>query len=325
VKITDASFVKADAKWRTFYTLFSLLRRSNIERGGFTSMNKQRFVITPGKKVKLKDYDPSDTGSWRDEREAATKIRRDCEALAGLQDKLLARESHALLLIFQGMDGAGKDGTIKHVMSSVDPQGCEVAMFSKPSETELKHDYLWRFIRRLPERGKIGIFNRSYYEEVLASRIHPERLAEQNLPIALRRSKNIWRQRFAHINNFEQYLAENGIIVMKFFLHISKEKQRERLLERLDLPEKKWKFSANDIEERGHWNEYQRAFEDVLTRTSTKYAPWHVVPADQRWFSALVVADLVVAQLKSMRLSYPPTSGDERERAEARKALESEG
>jgi len=287
-------------------------------------MNRQRFVVAPGRRVKLKDYDPADTGSWSDEGEAAAKIARDCEALAELQDKLLARETHGLLLVFQAMDGAGKDGTIKHVMSSVDPQGCEVTMFSKPSESELKHDYLWRFVRRLPERGQIGIFNRSYYEEVLASRIHPERLAEQNLPIPIRRSKNIWRQRFAHINNFEQYLAENGFVIMKFFLHLSKEKQRERLLERLDVPEKKWKFSPNDIEERGYWDEYQRAFEEMLSRTSTKYAPWHVVAADHRWFSALVVADLLVAKLRSMRLSYPATVDDRGERAEARKALEGE-
>jgi PPK2 family polyphosphate:nucleotide phosphotransferase len=238
----------------------------------------------------------------------------------------MAEETQSLLLIFQAMDGAGKDGTIKHVMSVTDPQGCTVTLNEKPGAVELKHDYLWRFVRALPKRGQIGIFNRSYYEEVLSTRVHPERLEDQQLPAHIRNAKNIWQQRFTHINNFEQYLAENGIHVMKFFLHLSKEKQRERLLERLDETEKKWKFSMNDVRERELWDEYQKAFEDALTQTSTKHAPWYIVPADHRWFSALVVAELVVAKMKSMRLRYPQTNDEsEKERDEARRQLLSDG
>jgi PPK2 family polyphosphate:nucleotide phosphotransferase len=234
----------------------------------------------------------------------------------------MAEERQSLLLIFQAMDGAGKDGTIKHVMSSIDPQGCVVTLNEKPGATELKHDYLWRFVRNLPKRGQIGIFNRSYYEEVLSTRIHPERLEDQQLPPRIRDSKGIWRQRFTQINNFEQYLTENGVHIMKFFLHLSKEKQRERLMERLEVPEKKWKFSMNDVAERGHWDEYMDAFEDTLTRTSTRDAPWYIVPADHRWFSALVVAELVVAKLKSLNLRYPAVSSDgKKEMEKARKLL----
>jgi PPK2 family polyphosphate:nucleotide phosphotransferase len=284
-------------------------------------MNHNRFVVPVRRKIRLKDYDPASTGEFKSEAAAEAKIQKDCETLARYQDMFLAQETRALLLIFQGMDGAGKDGTIKHVMSSVDPQGCTVPKFDKPSEGELKHDYLWRFSKELPPRGRIGIFNRSYYEEVLSTRVHPERLDEQGLPPAIRKSKNIWKQRFAQINNFEQYLFENGFIIMKFFLHLSKEKQKERLLERLELPEKKWKFSATDIEDRAHWDDYMKAFEDVLNQTSTKAGSWYVVPADNRWFSALMVADLVVEKLKELKLRYPEAT-DERERREARKQLE---
>ncbi|HEX8456747.1 MAG TPA: PPK2 family polyphosphate kinase [Pyrinomonadaceae bacterium] len=289
-------------------------------------MKHRGFLVRAGESVRLRNYDPADTGDFESEREAEAKIRRDCESLAELQDKLLAEERQSLLLVFQAMDGAGKDGTIKHVMSSVDPQGCVVTINERPGAIELKHDYLWRFVKNLPKRGQIGIFNRSYYEEVLSTRVHPERLEDQQLPPRLRDSPAIWRQRYAQINNFEQYLSENGIHVMKFFLHLSKEKQRERLLERLDVPEKKWKFSMNDITERDHWDEYMRAFEDTLTRTSTRRAPWYVVPADHRWFSALVVAELVVAKLKSLRLRYPQMSGaDKKEMERARKLLMRDG
>lgn len=288
-------------------------------------MNQRNFLVPEGTRVRLKNYDPASTGEYTDEQAAESKICKDRESLAAYQDKLMAQETESLVLIFQAMDGAGKDGTIKHVMSSIDPQGCHVAMAEKPGEVEHKHDYLWRFIRQMPKRGQIGIFNRSYYEEVLSTRVHPERLEEQQLPPRLRDTKHIWRQRFAQINNFEQYLTENGFHVMKFFLHLSQEKQRERLLERLNEPEKHWKFSANDIRERPHWDEYMKAYEDVLTQTSKRDAPWYVVPADHRWFSALVVADLVVAKLKSMRLRYPqPSTEDEAELAAARKQLEGE-
>ncbi|MGI9105596.1 MAG: PPK2 family polyphosphate kinase [Pyrinomonadaceae bacterium] len=289
-------------------------------------MNQRNFLVPQGTRVRLKNYDPAFTGEFADEQEAAAKIRADCERLAAYQDKLMAQETEALVLIFQAMDGAGKDGTIKHVMASIDPQGCTVAMAEKPGEVEHKHDYLWRFIRQLPKRGQLGIFNRSYYEEVISTRVHPERLEDQQLPPRIRNAKNIWGQRFAQINNFEQYLTENGFHVMKFFLHLSKEKQRERLLERLNEPEKKWKFSVNDIQERPHWDEYMRVYEDALTQTSKRDAPWYVVPADHRWFSALVVADLVVAKLKSMKLRYPQADAEDREeRAAARKQLEGEG
>lgn len=284
-------------------------------------MKRQGFLVPAGERVRLTNYDPAFTGGFESEAEAEAKIREDCESLAKYQDKLLAEERQSLLLIFQAMDGAGKDGTIKHVMSSVDPQGCVVTINERPGAIELKHDYLWRFVKNLPKRGQIGIFNRSYYEEVLSTRVHPERLEDQQLPPRLRDAPGIWRQRFRQINDFEQYLDENGIHVMKFFLHLSKEKQRERLLERLDVPEKKWKFSMNDITERGRWDEYMRAFEDAITRTSTKRAPWYIVPADQRWFSALVVAELVVAKLKSMKLRYPQMSGEDRKEMEKARRL----
>ena len=289
-------------------------------------MSQQKFRVPAGKRVRLESYDPAFTGGFKSREEAEAKIERDCESLAQYQDKLLAEERQSLLLIFQAMDGAGKDGTIKHVMSSVDPQGCVVTINEKPGATELKHDYLWRFVRNMPKRGQIGIFNRSYYEEVLSTRIHPERLEDQQLPPRIRDAKNIWQQRFRQINNFEQYLTENGIHVMKFFLHLSKEKQRERLLERLEVPEKKWKFSMNDVTERALWDDYMRAFEDAITRTNTQRAPWYVVPADHRWFSALVVADLVLDKLKSLKLRYPHVSSEgKKEMEKARKLLARDG
>ncbi|HEV7905154.1 MAG TPA: PPK2 family polyphosphate kinase [Pyrinomonadaceae bacterium] len=285
-------------------------------------MSQRKFRVPAGKRLRLESYDPAFTGGFKSREEAEAKIQRDCESLAQYQDKLLAEERQSLLLIFQAMDGAGKDGTIKHVMSSVDPQGCVVTINEKPGATELKHDYLWRFVRNLPKRGQIGIFNRSYYEEVLSTRIHPERLEDQQLPPRIRDAKGIWRQRFQQINNFEQYLTENGIHVMKFFLHLSKEKQRERLLERLEVPEKKWKFSMNDVTERALWDEYMSAFEDAITQTNTQRAPWYVVPADERWFSALVVADLVLDKLKSLKLRYPHVSSEgKKEMEKARKLL----
>ncbi|HEX8634129.1 MAG TPA: PPK2 family polyphosphate kinase [Pyrinomonadaceae bacterium] len=289
-------------------------------------MKQQGFLVRAGERVRLKNYDPAFTGKFKDEAEAEAKIREDCESLAQYQDKLMAEERQSLLLIFQAMDGAGKDGTIKHVMSSIDPQGCVVMLSEKPGATELKHDYLWRFVRYLPKRGQIGIFNRSYYEEVLSTRVHPERLEDQQLPPRIRDARNIWRQRFTQINNFEQYLTENGVHVMKFFLHLSKEKQRERLMERLEVTEKKWKFSMNDVAERARWDDYMSAFEDALTQTSKRDAPWYIVPADHRWFSALTVAELVLAKLKSLKLRYPPVSSDgKKEMEKARKLLAREG
>jgi PPK2 family polyphosphate:nucleotide phosphotransferase len=279
------------------------------------------FIAPPGKRVLLQDYDPAFTGRFQSEQEATACMRADCETLSVLQDKFLAQGTHALLLVFQAMDGAGKDGTIKHVMSGVDPQGCAVTNFKRPAEKELKHDYLWRFIKELPERGQIGIFNRSYYEEVLVSRVHSDRLDEQRLPPAVQKSKSLWRQRFTQINNFEQYLSENGIIPIKIFLHLSKEKQRERLLERTTLVEKRWKFSLDDIEDRAYWNEYMKAYEDALTHTTTRHAPWHIIPADERWFSALAVAELVVHKLRALKLRYPHPSDEHRKELEKGKRM----
>lgn len=284
-------------------------------------MKHNYFIASPDEKVRLKDYDPAFTGKFQSEQEASARMRADCETLAVLQDKFLAQGTHALLLIFQAMDGAGKDGTIKHVMSGVDPQGCAVTNFKRPAEKELKHDYLWRFIKELPERGQIGIFNRSYYEEVLVSRVHSDRLDEQCLPPDVQKSKSLWRQRFTQINNFEQYLSENGIIPVKIFLHLSKEKQRERLLERTTLVEKRWKFSLDDVEDRAHWNEYMKAYEDALTHTTTRHAPWHIIPADNRWFSALSVAELVVNKLRALKPRYPHPSDEHRKELEKGKRM----
>jgi PPK2 family polyphosphate:nucleotide phosphotransferase len=289
-------------------------------------MNQREFRVPAGKRLRLESYDPAFTAGFESREEAEAKIQNDCESLAKYQDKLLAEERQSLLLVFQAMDGAGKDGTIKHVMSAIDPQGCRVAVNEKPGAVELKHDYLWRFVRQLPPRGQIGIYNRSYYEEVLSTRVHPERLEDQQLPPRIRDAKNIWRQRFKQINNFEEYLTENGFHVMKFFLHLSKEKQRERLLERLEVPEKKWKFSMNDITERARWDEYMSAYEDAITQTNKSHAPWYIIPADERWFSALVVADLVLDKLKSLKLRYPHVSSEgKKEMEKARKALTREG
>jgi PPK2 family polyphosphate:nucleotide phosphotransferase len=281
------------------------------------------FRVPPGGPSRLAGRDPAFTGRFRDGAAAERKIREDCAELARLQDRFLAQESRALLLIFQGMDGAGKDGTIKFVMSSVDPQGCSVAAFKRPTPAELRHDYLWRFVCKLPERGKIGIFNRSYYEEVLRTRVHPEELKEQKLPPAHGRGLGaLWKRRFREINRLEEHLADNGTIVLKFFLHISREKQRERLLERTDRAEKKWKFSPEDLKERRYWKRYMDAYEEAIGVTSTRHAPWYVIPADHRWFSALAVAEIVVKTLKGLRLRYPaPSAADRREMARARRKL----
>jgi PPK2 family polyphosphate:nucleotide phosphotransferase len=243
------------------------------------------------------------------------------QLLAEMQDKLYAQDRWSLLLVFQAMDAAGKDGTIKHVMSGVNPQGCEVASFKAPSSEELDHDFLWRCMPWLPNRGHIGIFNRSYYEEVLVVRVHPEFLTGQKLPPELV-TKRIWEERYKDINNFEQYLARNGTVIRKFFLHVSKKEQKKRFLERLDEPEKHWKFSATDVAERAHWNEYMKAYEDMIRATATPHAPWYVVPADNKWFTRLVVAAAVVDALEGLKLHYPKV--DKKKRAElaaARKLL----
>jgi PPK2 family polyphosphate:nucleotide phosphotransferase len=287
-------------------------------------MNHEPFLVPPGKKVRLSDFDPGFTGTFRQKEEAREKLAADIEQLAKYQDVLYAQDTKALLVIFQALDAAGKDSVIKHVMSGVNPQGTEVYSFKAPSAEELDHDYLWRCHRAIPERGRIGIFNRSYYEEVLVLRVHPEFLQAQKLPPKSMK-KDIWQWRFDQINDFERYLVRNGIEIIKFFLNVSKEEQRQRFLARLNTPEKNWKFSLNDVQERAHWNDYHKAFEDVFRHTSTKWAPWYIIPADHKWFTHVAVADIIVSKLKSMDLKYPSVSKARlKELDRARKILESE-
>jgi PPK2 family polyphosphate:nucleotide phosphotransferase len=287
-------------------------------------MNHQPFIVQPGTKVSLKSCDPASTGDFKDKVEAQAKLQADVERLGKYQDVLYAQNTFALLLAFQAMDAAGKDSTIKHVMSGVNPQGCQVYSFKSPSSEELDHDYLWRSFRALPERGRIGIFNRSYYEEVLIVRVHPKILAQQQLP-KLPKGNQIWQQRFEEINHFEKYLVENGIVVLKFFLNVSKDEQKKRFLERINLPEKNWKFSASDAQERHFWDDYMNAYEEMFQHTSTDHAPWYIVPADRKWFTRLVVADVIVSKLKELNLQYPQVSAEHlQELAQAKAMLESE-
>ena len=252
------------------------------------------------------------------------KLKTGILQLAKYQDVLYAQNSYSLLIIFQAMDAAGKDSTIKHVMSGVNPQGCQVFSFKSPSEEELDHDYLWRSMKSLPERGRIGIFNRSYYEELLIVRVHPEILKKQQLP-NFPEGNQIWKQRFEEINNFEKYLVNNGVIVLKFFLNVSKSVQKKRFLARIDSPEKHWKFSASDIQERAFWNDYMNAYEQVFRHTSTEVAPWYIVPADRKWFTRLVVADIICTKLQELNLQYPQISEEhKRQLLVAKKSLEAE-
>jgi PPK2 family polyphosphate:nucleotide phosphotransferase len=287
-------------------------------------MDVAGFVYKAGEGLGLKGFDPKSTGDFAGEDEARAKMSEDADALARYQDILMAHGTHGLLILFQAMDGAGKDATIKHVMSSADPQGCEVKMFKEGTEKEVRHDYLWRAVRALPARGQIGIFNRSYYEHVLAERVHPEKLEQQRLPEEAA-GDGLWEKRFRQINDFERYLVENGIHVLKFFLNISRDEQRNRLLERMERPDKKWKFSSSDVEDRALWDEYMTAYEEAFERTSTERAPWHIIPADSRWFARAAVASTVVAKLKSLHTEYPRLSEEqERELEGARATLEGE-
>src|SRR5215212_9150949 len=275
-------------------------------------MNHDHFLVPPGKKIQLKDYDPDYTGEFENKEQAETKLAEDVLRLAKFQDVLYAQNTYALLIIFQALDASGKDSTIKHVMSGVDPQGCQVFTFKSPSAEELDHDYLWRSMKALPERGRIGIFNRSYYEEVLVVRVHPEILRSQQLPPESK-GPDIWQRRFEEINDFERYLTRNGISVLKFFLNVSKEKQRERFLKRINTPEKNWKFSLNDVKERSFWDDYMAAYEDAFNHTSTEEAPWYIIPADHKWFMRAAVADVIINKLESMNLSYPTVSDEHRQ------------
>ncbi len=260
--------------------------------------------VDKGKKFRLKDYDPADTNKLHSQEHAEELLVKGVARMAELQDMLYAQDRWGLLLIFQAMDAAGKDGVIKHVMSGVNPQGCQVYSFKTPSAEELDHDYLWRNMKCLPERGRIGIFNRSYYEEVLVVRVHPELLANERMPPALT-SKNIWEERFEDIRAWERYLSRNGFVIRKFFLNVSRKEQKRRFLDRLQQPEKNWKFSAADLHEREHWDEYMNAYEDMITNTATPHAPWFVIPADNKWFTRLVVAAAIVHTLEDLDLSYP--------------------
>ena len=282
------------------------------------------FRVTKGKDFRLKDVDPDDTLDFtKEEHKPAAKeaLALGVAALADLQDKLYAQDKWAVLLIFQAMDAAGKDGAIKHVMSGLNPQGCQVYSFKSPSAEDLDHDYLWRCMKCLPNRGHIGIFNRSYYEEVLVVRVHPGFLAKQKLPPELV-GKNIWDERFEDIRNFEQYLTRNGVVVRKFFLHVSKKEQKRRFLERIDDPLKNWKFSSNDANERDFWDDYMQAYEEMIQETATKHAPWYVVPADNKWFTRVVVAAAVIEALVDLNLAYPQVGQDKlRELATAKDKL----
>lgn len=281
------------------------------------------FRVTDGRGFSLKDIDPGDTLHFGSEDKPRSKeaLASGVQALAELQDMLYAQDRWAVLLVFQAMDAAGKDGTIKHVLSGVNPQGCQVYSFKAPSAEDLDHDFLWRCMKYVPERGRIGIFNRSYYEETLVVRVHREFLEKQTLPPRLV-TKDIWKDRFQDIRNFERYLTRNGVVIRKFFLHVSKGEQKRRFLERLENPEKNWKFSANDIKERAFWSDYMKAYEDMIRNTSSPEAPWYVVPADNKWFTRIVVAAAVIEALDALDLQYPKVSKEKlKELAAAKQVL----
>jgi len=281
------------------------------------------YRVTKGRKFRLKDFDPGDTCGLKSDQkdEAKAVLAQGIEWLAEEQDKLYAQDRWSVLLVFQALDAAGKDGTIKHVMSGVNPQGCQVYSFKQPSPEELDHDFLWRYVKCLPERGRIGIFNRSYYEEVLVVRVHEAILARQKLPPEVV-SRRIWKERLRDIAGFEDYLTRQGTIVLKFFLHVSRKAQKKRFMERLDQPEKNWKFSPADVHERRYWGDYMAAFEDAIRATASKRAPWFVVPADNKWFTRLVVAAAIVEALEKLDLKYPEIDAAKRkELAAARAAL----
>lgn len=288
-------------------------------------MTYDKFRVKKGEKLNLKKYDADATGDYKEKAQAVADLEKNVKRLAELQDMLYAQNVHALLVIFQALDAAGKDGAIKYVMSGLNPQGVDVTSFKTPSMEELDHDYLWRAMKNLPERGRIGIFNRSYYEEVLVVRVHPEFLDRQQLPESVKKDKNIWKKRFEEIRNFESYLTYNGIHVLKFFLNISKKEQKKRFLARIDTPEKNWKFSAQDAKEREFFDDYQKYYQDAMEATSTTEAPWYVIPADHKWFTRTAISEIIAAKLESMKLGYPQVSEAQLENLqEAKKQLESE-
>jgi PPK2 family polyphosphate:nucleotide phosphotransferase len=280
----------------------------------------KRYRIAEGKKIRLNDFDPGDTGHVRSKQQATALLEKGIARMAELQDKLYAQDRWGVLLIFQAMDAAGKDSAIKHVMSGINPQGCQVHSFKTPSTEELNHDYLWRTMQRVPERGQIGIFNRSYYEEVLVLRVHQELLKAERIPESLI-SKELWEDRFRDICAFERYLSRNGIVIRKFFLHLSKQEQKKRFLDRLDQPEKNWKFSTADVRERECWDDYMDAYEDMIRNTATEHCPWFVIPADNKWFTRLVVAAAIVDTLDDLDLAYPKVDAQKRKQLQAARQL----
>lgn len=284
----------------------------------------ERYCVGSGKHFRLKDFDPADTWHWKSKEHAEETLQECIQCTADLQSRLYAQDRWSLLLIFQALDAAGKDGAINHVMSGVNPEGCQVYSFKTPSDHELQHDFLWRTTCSLPERGHIGIFNRSYYEEVLVVRVHPDILKNEKLPPELV-TKKIWDERFEDICAFERHMTREGTVIRKFFLHLSKKEQKKRFLARLDEPEKNWKFSQSDVHEREYWDDYQDAYEDMIRNTATKRAPWYVVPADNKWFTRLVISSVIVDTLESLKLSFPKVDPSKRKGLEAaKKMLESE-
>jgi PPK2 family polyphosphate:nucleotide phosphotransferase len=292
-----------DASWTDWQQGLIVSKKEDIKR---IREFIEPYRFTNGKNFKIKDLDPGDTQGLKSDQkdEAKEMLRQGVVNLASLQDKLYAQDRWGILLVFQAMDAAGKDSTIKHVMSGINPQGCQVYSFKQPSTEDLDHDFLWRYMRCLPERGRIGIFNRSYYEEVLVVRVHKEILQRQKMPAAVI-DKNIWDERLETIANYEKYLANNGFIILKFFLNVSRDEQKKRFLARLDDPKKNWKFASADLEERQHWDSYMSAYQEAIRATASKSAPWYVVPADNKWFTRLVVAGAVVNAMDSLGLDYP--------------------
>lgn len=278
------------------------------------------YRVTDGSKFRLKDFDPSDTNGMKSKEHAQELLEQSTKKLSDMQEKLYAQNEWALLMIFQAMDAAGKDGAIKHVMSGVNPQGCDVHAFKAPGPEELSHEYLWRAHSRVPARGKIGIFNRSYYEEVLVVRVHEELLKNQRIPKRLL-SKHLWEERYKDMNSFEKYLTRNGVLILKFFLYLSKKEQKKRFLERLEDSAKNWKFSMADVKERGCWKEYHKAYEELIQNTATEHAPWYVVPADNKWFTRLVIASAIIEALRGLDLAFPDV--DPEKKAELKKVRES--